>query len=377
MNKFTSFILAFLLIVFMGCSKEKTKKDPIKPFSIATALPSAPNFISGVTLLRNNSFVVFTDDRNLRSSVFYLFDKNLSLVDTLILPLNDVSNMIVFDNSFIFMANLPNGEWHVFEMNYQLKTLQHRRINNLLFNRGGYQNTSPVKLAQLSDGSFIVACNQTSNIDNYVIVNGFNNLFTDTKRKWHWSAAQPSNDWLGECAVDPDGDFYVVGFVNDGTGSDNFFLKFGNDGSYVYRKDFPQKITNNNLFIEKNRLIYQDFTRIYISDKQGNYLADYPIDGLENMPVSNMVLLNGNYLYTKEFTNIDGKFSAIRKLNANFDTQKEMPFGNQGTNLINNGYFLKRYLMAFSTGELVTINIIEDPMLSGNQWLINKFRPDF
>lgn len=377
MNKITSFIWVFLVLFFMGCSKEKTKTDPIKPFAIATALPSAPNFISGVTLLRNNSFVVFTDDRILLSSIFYLFDDNLSLVDTAILPFNDVSNMIVMENSFIFMATLPNGEWHVFEMNYQLKILQHRRINSLLFNRGGYQNTSPVKLTQLSDGSFIVACNQTSSVDNYIMLNGFNNLFTDTKRKWHWSAAQPSNDWLGECVADPDGDFYVVGFVNDGTGRDNFYLKYGNDGSYIYRKDFPQKITNNNLIIEKNRLIYQDFTRIYLLDKQGNYLADYAIDGLEYMPVSNMVLLKGNYFYTKEFSDIDGKFSSIRKLNSNFAIQKELSFGNQGTNLINNGYFLKRYLMTFSTGELVTINIIEDPMLSGNQWLINKFRPDF
>lgn len=374
-----SIFITLFTVFFVQCKKTKTYDGKITAVAIQTHLTNETNYITGAFALSNNAIVVGVADLDRHHERLYLFNSNLLLIDSLIIKDHtEISNVVLEDDgSFSFLCfNSINYNLIAFNVSKELKILKQRQINALRYWVAD-GNPYPYDLTKLADGTYIIANNnEKPGSGNKIAVVGVEDIFTSTKRSWYYVHNAWNYDWLNRVIPSGDSTFYLTGFQNTYPAVDNFVQKHSSNGAALYRKSFPPNGSNGDLFIENDRIIFQDFYNFFTFKPDGTDIGYEPIQNNNGRPSSNLISKNNAFFYAVDIKNADGNFVELRKITSDLKTVKSRLIGNQGSNNVSNPYFARRYLIKLPNGQMVSVSLIENPMLSGNQWLLQKFDED-
>lgn len=366
----------FCLILLLGACKKTTVNNPETPFSIQTHLFNAPNYIHNTFALPNNTLVIQTRGNNSDTfSTLFQYDSDLRLISTLSIPVNDISEpALEQDGTFTVVTFSYQTGYEAYSISNNLKVLKKRYIGHLYIN---VSNTArhPPKLSKLPNGYYLIGNNNDGDGAVFAKISLIcvKDLFTNNSRLWSWVEPTMNRDWIENIFPDADNSFYISGYINSAP-SKSFIRKFDASGKSVFHKYVNTSVTpNTTLNIEKDRLIFCERENFHFLTHSGDETGKEPILGNYYQPISNLVQQGEYYYYYKDVFTLDGQFIEVRKIDSNLKTVKSKLFGNQGTNNNSNS---KRSIIQMSSGEMVLVCSIENPNLSGNQWLLVKINSE-
>lgn len=377
MKIFKLWFLYFTAIILLGNCKKITVDNPETPFSIQTHLLNAPNYIHNTFALPNNTLVIQTRDNNSDTfSTLFQYDANLRLISTLSLPVYEISDPAVESNgTFTVVTFSYQTGYEVYSISNNLNIVKKRTINHLFVNVSNAAR-HPSKLSKLPNGYYLIGNNNDGNGAVFAKISLIcvKDLLNDNSRLWSWVEPSMGRDWLVGIVPDGDNSFFITGFSNSSS-SETFVQKFDAAGKRVFRTPINTSLNYNPpiLSIEKDRLIFGERGNFHFLDLAGTETGIEPIPGNYYQPISNLVQQGEHYYYTKDVYTPDGQFTEVRKINNNLKTVESKLYGNQGTNNNSNS---KRSIVKMSSGEMVLICSIENPNLSGNQWLLVKINSE-
>lgn len=372
MNRVIMLMVFITALHVLSC--KKTVENAITPFSIYTDLATGANEIYDVFPLTDNTFVILTENRNSNRTKLYKFNAQLHLMDSIVITGQGFSKPVIEPDNTVLMLviNLDgNPGISAIKLDANLNVLQKRNIETLYAPTLGeirYYN----KLAKLANGNYVVGTTheQYPVLKDKIVLFCVKDIFADNVPLWRVNPTTYTGEWLEEMHGDEYGNLYL-GATDHLGASSNYLLKYDSLGNQIYKNYFPHTHENFSVFVEKDRVIYKDWWSFYTIDLQGNTTAQAPL-GTFGRANSDLVKIGANYYYTTDTLNADGRFLVIRKTDANFSALKSKIFGNRGTHT--KGF--RRFFIQLSDGSLVAVALIENPDLSGNLWLLQKFNSD-
>lgn len=361
-------ILLIISFIFITC--KKTVKPDVVPFVIETELQNKENPIWRAWALKDGSFVLVTEIYDGNTTTFHKYNKELKSEKTTSLPCRRISEPIFYDDgTFAILADYYNqtfGTW-VLRLNNNLEVLQYRRIDFLI--QSGNDIRYGESLTRLSNGNIIYACTfeKYPPLADKIVIFCIADIFTDTKPIWRVNPANYDGSWVNTLSS-VGTEFYISG--NDHTnGTESFVLKYDSSGSQIFKKSWPFFFDFPNLYAEKDHIIYQTATDLFMLDPSGTELLTVKIGEDWYTRTSPLIRKGNYYFYAINIANPAGKFNEVRKLDLNLNFIKSIKLGNQRTNV---NVWTGNFLLELTDGQLVSIMHIQNPLLSGNQWLIQK-----
>lgn len=367
MNSKLFFIGFILSVAGFSCKTEVT--DPVSPFSIQTNLEAGANQIRRSFALPNNTFLIFTHDRTLSFTSIYQFSSDLKLIKKKVIsghtytaPVLDADQNLIMIGEYYEM----NAGAIAVKLNQNLDVLETRDIQ-FLFDPSSVDIVYHPYLTRLSNGTFVVANSYEQYPEDRIVMFAVKDFFRDNDVLWRVNPTNYTKEWADGLYPDRFGNFYVTATEHI-NGTRNIVLKYNANGKLLHRNDgFVQYHNNFHLLVEDNHVLYKDFNTIQKLDTQlkkiSEVVTDYSLK-------SELIKSNGHYFYTSELFNSDGLFMELIKTDEAFNPVKRRSYGNRGTNV---GSDVPRFLLQLSSGEMVAIEMVENPDLTGNYWLLQKF----
>lgn len=368
-SKFLIYSITFIILFTIGC--KKTVSDTISPFTLQTHLGNGSNFIHNVFSLPDNTFVIMTQDRNKNISKLFRYNSKLYLMDSMVIEGEAYSKPIIEpDNTFLMLGDgADNSEIWAVKINTELKVVKKRNIEFLYPSAHGelrYYN----KLTKLSNGNYVIGTTheQYPNLKDKIVLFCLKDIFTDNLPVWVINPTTYNGEWMEELMGDDKNNVYIAATDHLGASS-NYVLKYDGSGNFIYKNYFPHTHENFHLYLESEKVIYHDYENFYTFDTQGNLKSKEEF-GRYWLASSDLIKEGKHYYYVMDNQNSDGNFAEVRKTDENLKIEKSKLFGNRGTN---SNVPKRRFMIKLSSGIMVAITLVENPNLSGNLWLLQRF----
>jgi len=369
-NRITIYIITLISCIGWNCKREVS--NPKSPFTIQTNLNKGANQILKCFALPDNTFLVFSHDRAQSLTTIYKFSDHLLLLKkkvisghTYSLPVIDGDNNIVMIGDFY--EGVPGSA--AVKLDLDLQILESRNITFL------YAPTSVDAiyhnyLTRLSNGLFVVANTYENYPKDKIVMFAVKDLFKDNRVVWRVNPANYTTEWVDGLFSDKYGNFYVTA-IDHLNNTRNMVLKYNANGQFLHRNDdFWHTHNNAHLLVENDAIIYHDYQGFHKMDTQLKkldlFLSEYTLK-------SDLFKRGEEYYYTTSLINSDGLFMEIIKTDEVFTPKLKRQYGNRGTNI---GSDYVRFMLQLTSGDFVAIEMVENPDLTGNYWLLQKFDAD-
>lgn len=367
MNRISLYILSLLSLITWNCKREVT--DPKSPFTIQTNLNTGANQILKCFALPDNTFLVFTHDRSQSLTTIYKFSDKLLLLKKKVISGHTYSYPVIDnDNNIVMIGDYYEGipGFTAVKMETDLQILETRNVN-FLYAFTSVDAIYHTYLTRLSNGIFVVANTYENYPKDKIVMFGVKDLFKDNKVLWRVNPANYTTEWVDGLFNDTYGNFYVTA-IDHLNNTRNMVLKYNSNGQFLHRNDdFWHTHNNLHLLVENDVVIYHDYQGFHKMDTQLKKLNVYPSDQTLK---SNLFKRGEDYFYTSTLFNSDGLFMEINKTDQAFNIKQKRQYGNRGTNI---GSDYVRFLIQLTSGDMVAIEMVENPDLTGNYWLLQKF----
>lgn len=367
------YIFMLSVICFAGCKPEI--EETVRPFSIQTFLPNGDNQIKYVFDLPDNSFVIVANHRETNSTKFYKFNRDLKLIDSLVVKGQDFSKPALDDDgSFIMMGedwDDPLGYAIAYKISYDLKLITRKEISALI--------PAPVnsylyfyRLVRLKNGNYVlIYTEETYNVvQDKIVMMACKDLFTDSKLLWRIYPADHDGEWSENMIATTDGGYLICGHDHE-HGNYHFLNKYDENGNRIWAVQFPSTLSSYEMWEHNNNYYYANWTHVYGVHQDGSPLIDKDhSDGTTTAFNSVFIPYKDNFYYTRTFFDSDGSWFQAIKSDPEFNILKTKKYGNRGTNTIVD---FQRFLVQLTNGEFVAVATVENAGINGNNWLLQRF----
>ena len=279
-------------------------------------------------------------------------------------------------NMYTIGHDLPNGYDAIIKISPSLKELGRRPIDEVTPFLQEFRYLA--QITRLKNKTFVIAYTDNRELpqENKIVMVGLNDPLNDDNPKWISNPATYNDEWIEELKPTEDGGIMVTGY--DHTNVNYMFIsKYNSEGIRYWKRSFALEGPIHQASEINGKFIYITKSLFYRLNQDGNTeLFRFHDNELKQSPVSAFIGNEGFIYCGKDFTNPDGYFVKLYKMDYDFVPLDSALYGNRGTNLNNNTEFDRRWLIKLKNGEMVSINLVEKPGLNGNNWLFIRFDPD-